>query len=187
LHSLSSLTDVKQKDIFIYRHILYKQVGKTLFNEKTYVPYIHVCMGRWDIVESLPTLLVIPLICAFYTTTMSNEDIKREIIEALKNGTLQPTTIVLGDNVQHQHKIEKVEAGGIGIQIVEAPSATPARPQEGDYNAVREYIELRKEKDPVFKEYCKCHNRKQICERLSDEFGWLVDAHHLGVNLNRNR
>lgn len=118
---------------------------------------------------------------------MSNEDIKREIIEALKNGTLQPTTIVLGDNVQHQHKIEKVEAGGIGIQIVEAPSATLARPQEGDYNAVREYIELRKEKDPVFKEYCKCHNRKQICERLSDEFGWLVDAHHLGVNLNRNR
>ncbi len=123
----------------------------------------------------------------FYTTTMSNEDIKREIIEALKNGTLQPTTIVLGDNVQHQHKIEKVEAGGIGIQIVEAPSSALTRPQEGDYNAVREYIELRKEKDSVFKEYCKRHNRKQICERLSDEFGWLVDAHHLGVNLNRNR
>ena len=118
---------------------------------------------------------------------MNNEDIKREIVEALKNGTLQPTTIVLGDNVQHQHKIEKVEAGGIGIQIVEAPAATLARPKEGDYNAVREYIELRKEQDPVFREYCKNHTRKQICERLSDEFGWLVDSHNLGVNIARNR
>ena len=145
------------------------------------------CMGVWGMLYVCRHSLLLHMLIHFYTTTMSNEDIKREIIEALKNGTLQPTTIVLGDNVQHQQKIEKVEAGGIGIQIVEAPSATLARPQEGDYNAVREYIELRKEQDPVFKEYCKCHNRKQICERLSDEFGWLVDAHHLGVNLNRNR
>ena len=145
------------------------------------------CMGVWGMLYVCRHSLLLHMLIHFYTTTMSNEDIKREIIEALKNGTLQPTTIVLGDNVQHQKKKKKVEAGGIGIQIVEAPSATLARPQEGDYNAVREYIELRKEQDPVFKEYCKCHNRKQICERLSDEFGWLVDAHHLGVNLNRNR
>lgn len=49
---------------------------------------------------------------------MNNEDIKRQIVEAITNGTLQPTTIILGDNVKH--KIENVEAGGIGIQIVEA-------------------------------------------------------------------
>ncbi len=150
----------------------------------------HISMFAWIGGISLKVCrlcLLSHLSVLFISLTMSNEDIKREIIEALKNGTLQPTTIVLGDNVQHQHKIEKVEAGGIGIQIVEAPSSALTRPQEGDYNAVREYIELRKEQDPVFKEYCKCHNRKQICERLSDEFGWLVDAHHLGVNLNRNR
>lgn len=53
---------------------------------------------------------------------MNNEDIKRQIVEALTNGTLQPTTIIFGDNVKH--KIENVEAGGIGIQIVEAAKET---------------------------------------------------------------
>lgn len=118
---------------------------------------------------------------------MTNEDIKRQIVEALTNGTLQPTTIVLGDNVQNQHKIEKVEAGGIGIQIVEPATSTLQRPREGDYNGVREYIDARKAQDPVFKLYCKSRTRKQICERLSEEFGWTVDAHNLGVNLGRNQ
>lgn len=47
---------------------------------------------------------------------MNTEELKQKIAEAIANGTLQPQTIVLGDNVQH--KIENVEPGGIGIQIV---------------------------------------------------------------------
>jgi hypothetical protein len=49
---------------------------------------------------------------------MNNEDIKRQILEAITNGTLQPSTIIFGDNVKH--KIEKVEAGGIGVQVIES-------------------------------------------------------------------
>ncbi len=45
---------------------------------------------------------------------MNNEEIREVIIESLRNGTLQPANIILGDSVQH--KIEKVEAGGIGVQ-----------------------------------------------------------------------
>ena len=49
---------------------------------------------------------------------MNTDELKQQIIDALTSGKLQPTTIILGDNVEH--KIENVEAGGIGIQIVEA-------------------------------------------------------------------
>ena len=61
-----------------------------------------------------------------------------------------------------------------------------AKPNPGDYNAVRVYIEERKQQDEPFKKYCNEHTRKQLCERLSEEFGWLVDDHSLGVNINRN-
>ena len=118
---------------------------------------------------------------------MNNEDIKRQIVEELTSGKLQPTNIIIGDQIQHQHNIGKVEAGGIGVQIMQPGITNLPRPKENDYNAVREYIEARKQQDEVFKNYCKNHNRKQICERLSDEFGWIVDAHNLGVNLGRNR
>lgn len=120
---------------------------------------------------------------------MNNEDIKRQIVEALTNGTLQPTTIVLGDQVKHQHNmhIDKVEAGGIGFQIVEPASNALRRPAPNNYNAVREYIEQRKNIDEPFKAFCQAHTRKEVCERLSDEFGWTVDDHHLGVNIGRNK
>ena len=119
---------------------------------------------------------------------MNNEDIKRQIVEALTNGTLQPTTIVLGDQVQNQHNmhIDKVEAGGIGFQIVEPASNVLSRPKPNNYNAVREYIEQRKKIDKPFKDFCLAHTRKDICARLSDEFGWTVDSHQLGVNIGRN-
>lgn len=116
---------------------------------------------------------------------MNNEDIKRQILEAITNGTLQPTTIIFGDNVKH--KIEKVEAGGIGVNIVQAGTPNLPRPQKGRYNEVREYIEQRKKQDEVFKQYCLSHTRKELCARLSDEFGWDVDDHTLGVNLGRNK
>lgn len=117
---------------------------------------------------------------------MSTEDIKRQIVEAIANGKIQATTINIGDHVEHQHNIGKVEAGGIGFQIIESTKTSLPRPKESDYNGVREYIEKRKEQDDVFKEFCKSHTRKQVCEFLTMEFGWHVDAHNLGVNLNRN-
>lgn len=145
------------------------------------------CMGRWDIVTCFADIVCYPTYLCFFMRNMSSEDIKRQIVEALASGKLQPTNIIIGDQIQHQHNIGKVEAGGIGVQIMQPGTSSIARPKENDYNGVREYIEQRKAQDAVFKTYCKSHTRKQICERLSDEFGWTVDAHNLGVNIGRNR
>ena len=49
---------------------------------------------------------------------MSTEAIQQQIVEAIASGKINPTTIIIGDQIQTQHRIEKVEAGGIGIQIV---------------------------------------------------------------------
>lgn len=118
---------------------------------------------------------------------MSKEEMQQQILDAITSGKMQVTNINFGDHVEHQHKIEKVEAGGVGFQIFEAAKMNLQRPKENDYNAVREYIEARQKEDPVFKEYCRTHHRKQLCIRLTDEFGWTVDDHHLGVNIGRNK
>ena len=60
-------------------------------------------------------------------------------------------------------------------------------PAKGKYTDVRRYIEERKLCDTAFKTYCDTHTRVDLCRRLTDEFGWLVDEHALGRNINRNR
>ncbi len=60
-------------------------------------------------------------------------------------------------------------------------------PQKGKYNQVREYMKARKKGDPEFRKYCQNHSLREICAYLTDEFGWDVDEHSLGANLNRNR
>ena len=65
-------------------------------------------------------------------------------------------------------------------------SGQMAFPAEGDYNSVRAYVDQRKQHDEVFKRYCNTHKRSELCKRLSDEFGWVVDAHSLAVNISRN-
>ena len=65
-------------------------------------------------------------------------------------------------------------------------SAQYVYPPEDDYNAVREYVKERKKKDGVFKQYCATHTRKELCERLTDEFGWVVDVKSYGRNLQRH-
>ena len=122
----------------------------------------------------------------FMPNIMSTDELKQQIIDALASGKIQATTINIGDRVEHQHNVGKVEAGGIGFQIVESSKNTLLRPKENDYNGVREYIENRKEQDEVFKDFCKSHTRKQVCDFLSMEFGWTVQSHHLGVNMGRN-
>jgi len=60
-------------------------------------------------------------------------------------------------------------------------------PRKGKYTEVRRYIEERCKFDDEFKTFVETHSRVELCMRLTDEFGWDVDDHHLGVNMNRNR
>lgn len=60
-------------------------------------------------------------------------------------------------------------------------------PHEGKYSEVRKYLEERKRFDAEFKDYCTRHSLRDLCTRLTKEFGWFVDEHSLGANLNRNR
>ena len=63
---------------------------------------------------------------------------------------------------------------------------TKAYPKENDYNAVREYVERRKANDKVFQNYCLTHSRKELCERLTDTFGWVVSDKNYGRNIQRH-
>lgn len=60
-------------------------------------------------------------------------------------------------------------------------------PRKGKYTEVRRYIEERCKFDQEFKTFIENHSRVELCMRLTDEFGWDVDEHALGVNMNRNR
>ena len=92
-------------------------------------------------------------------------------------------------NSQQSQKEPKVE----DVQPIDEPQTSKSPkdiwgiPQKGKYNQVRKYIEDRKQGDPEFKEYCMRHSLREICSYLTDEFGWFVDEHSLGANLNRNR
>ena len=79
---------------------------------------------------------------------MSKEEMQQQILDAITSGKLQVNNINFGDHVEHQHKIEKVEAGGVGFQIFEAAKTNLPIPKENDYNAVREYIDARKKRRP---------------------------------------
>jgi len=60
-------------------------------------------------------------------------------------------------------------------------------PAERNYTQVRKYIQERCRFDEEFRQYVESHSRVELCQRLSKEFGWFVDDHHLGVNMNRHR
>ena len=59
-------------------------------------------------------------------------------------------------------------------------------PREGKYTEVRRYIEERKRFDTEFKSYCAEHSLRDLCHRLTNEFGWFVDENSLQRNLNRD-
>ena len=67
------------------------------------------------------------------------------------------------------------------------PADIWGKPRKGKYTDVRHYLEDRKKGDPEFKEFCLKHSLREICSYLTDLFGWDVDEHSLGANLNRNR
>lgn len=60
-------------------------------------------------------------------------------------------------------------------------------PREGKYSEVRKYIEERKRFDEEFKAFCVNHSLRDLCTRLTGEFGWFVDENSLQRNINRNR
>ena len=60
-------------------------------------------------------------------------------------------------------------------------------PKKGKYTQVRKYIEERCKFDNDFKTYVERNSRVELCIYLTDLFGWDVDPHHLGVNMNRHR
>ena len=60
-------------------------------------------------------------------------------------------------------------------------------PKEGKYTKVREYIKERSRFDAEFKAFVKERSLRDLCARLTKEFGWYVDEHSLGSNLNRHR
>lgn len=67
-----------------------------------------------------------------------------------------------------------------------APVYIPPIPHKNNYNDVRQYIIERKKYDPDFKYFCDSHNRKQLSNYLSKEFGWIVDDNSLGKSINRH-
>jgi len=151
------------------------------------------CMDRWGIFVRLPTLLGSPSIpCFLFEKHMSLK---------IQGG-------IVNINEYHDNSTEyNIDARGKDLASVmralETEDITPAEPepqpepkspkdiwgipQKGKYNQVREYIKDRKKGDPEFKEYCQNHSLREICAYLTDEFGWDVDEHSLGANLNRNR
>ena len=68
-----------------------------------------------------------------------------------------------------------------------APKDILPIPKEGKYTKVREYIKERSRYDEEFKNFVKEKSLRELCARLTKEFGWFVDEHSLGSNLNRHR
>ena len=60
-------------------------------------------------------------------------------------------------------------------------------PKEGKYTKVREYIKERSRFDAEFKTFVQERSLRDLCSRLTKEFGWFVDEHSLGSNMNRHR
>ena len=55
--------------------------------------------------------------------TMSKEDLQQQFMELLASGKVQPSTVVLGDNIEKQINIDKIEKDAIHINI-SSPAAT---------------------------------------------------------------
>lgn len=103
-----------------------------------------------------------------------------------KSITINGTSVNINDLVR-SFMAEDVEPVEEHTQPAKTPKDIWGIPQKGKYNQVREYIEERKKGDPEFREFYKGHSLREICTYLTNEFGWFVDEHSLGANINRNR
>lgn len=73
---------------------------------------------------------------------MSKEEMQQQILDAITSGKIQVTNINFGDHVEHQHKIEKVEAGGVGFQIFEAHNSHSESKQVEDIQPIETHDKL---------------------------------------------
>lgn len=111
-----------------------------------------------------------------------NDSVEKQLLIALLDDVCDHVFELNSDIAKDKDKIAEL------TKMIYAPilSAQLNYPAEGDYNGVREYVNDRKARDPIFKEYCKNHTRKELCTRLTDEFGWEVDPKCYGVNISRH-
>jgi len=114
---------------------------------------------------------------------MSNDELKQMIAEAILNGKIQPTTVIIGDNVQH--KIGKVEAGGVGVQNVyhgaqkTQRTAEPKSPKEK--TSEPDYLTFSKERTADYNItvlYQELLNAKWIEDGNPDDFAALFSGKH---------
>ena len=110
------------------------------------------------------------------------ESLDRHVVLALLNDVSDQLFCLNNDISQDKARIEELS------KMIYEPvmSGQLSYPDEDDYSDVREYVESRKARDPVFKTYCKSHTRTELCARLTDEFGWYVNPKSYGRNLQRH-
>ena len=60
------------------------------------------------------------------------------------------------------------------------------KPQKGDYNAIRKYMEAKISTDPAFKIYYNTHSLKDVCDKLEKELHIDINVDSLRKNINRN-
>ena len=58
-------------------------------------------------------------------------------------------------------------------------------PPKNKYSDVRRHIIERLRFDEEFRKFYNEASRVELCQRLSDEFGWDLDPNSLGKNMNR--
>lgn len=61
------------------------------------------------------------------------------------------------------------------------------KPQAGDYNAIRKYLEAKLKTDPAFQHYYKAHPLKDVCEKLKAELHIDINDDSLRKNINRHQ
>ena len=142
-------------------------------------------MGWWGIVPSFAALLVAPLTCTFLLKYMAKHYINHigTYNDNSKNLTINTTSTDLTSIVRSFMADDE--------QTVSTEPVTPKDilpiPAEGKYTEVRKYIKERCRFDEEFKKFFKERSLRELCDRLTKEFGWFVDEHSLGANLNRHR
>jgi len=168
---------------------LCKQVSETFSNEKKCVPN-YLCIARVggaSLHVSL-TLFTVPLTRAFYIPSMSTNIYAHNVVNHDNHKEL---TINVSSGANVNEIVRHFMADDVEPVKNEEPAPaekpyTPPIPQERKYSQVREYIKERKKYDQEFKQFCDTHSLRDLCTKLTREFGWFVDENSLSQNLNRH-
>lgn len=140
------------------------------------------CVGRWGLFARLPTVLGLHLPALLILKHMPKNYINHvdTYNDHSKSLTINASAVNVPELLRAFMEDEQPKQESPVDDILPIPP-------KGKYTKVREYITERCRFDKDFKNYVDTHTRVDLCKRLTDEFGWDVDEHHLGVNMNRNR